>query len=99
MLTPLRKAPEHVAAVEGLRRATRARFRLAADAAILVSEVACRMPGCPPVETVVAFWADNGERRQFKLFKPVAEVVEDDLPPAWMKDRLAAIDEFGCGCC
>lgn len=99
MLTPLRKSPEHLQAVERVRDWTRARFHLADDAAILVSEIACQLPGCPPIETVVAFWAEDGERRQFKLFKPVAAVTADDLPPGWMKDRLIAIGEFGCGCC
>lgn len=99
MLTPLRKSPEHLQAVERVREWTRSRFRLADDAAILVSEIACQLPGCPPIETVVAFWVEDGERRQFKLFKPVAAVTADDLPPGWMKDRLIAIGEFGCGCC
>jgi hypothetical protein len=99
MLTRLRKSPAHLEAVERVRHWTRSRFRLADDAAILVSEVACQLPGCPPIETVVAFWSEDGERRQFKLFKPVAEVGEEDLPPSWMKDRLIAVCEFGCGCC
>ena len=39
-----------------MREWTRERFRLAADAIILVSEIACGLPGCPPLETVVVFW-------------------------------------------
>ena len=75
------------------------RFALAEEAAILVSEVSCALPGCPPRETVVAFWTENERRHQFKLFKPVAEVVMDDLPPRWLKDALAAIEGLGCECC
>ena len=48
---------------------TRARFALPEDAVILVSEIACGLPGCPPLETVVAFWTDD-RRHRFKLFKP-----------------------------
>ena len=99
MLRTLRKSAGHIEAVERVREWTRARFGLAADSAVLVSEVACQLPGCPPIETIVAFWAEDGERRQFKLFKPVAEVIDNDLPPAWMKDRLVAVGEFGCNCC
>ena len=77
---------------------TRARFKLPQDAAILVSQVSCALPGCPPLETVVAFWTENG-RHQFKLFKPVEEVVLDDLPPAFMKNALVAIEGIGCECC
>jgi hypothetical protein len=91
--------PEYVAALDRVRVWTRERFALAEDAAILVSEVSCALPGCPPRETVVAFWTENERRHQFKLFKPVADVVMDDLPPCWLKNALAAIEGFGCECC
>ena len=91
--------PEHAAALDRVRAWTRERFALADDAAILVSEVSCALPGCPPRETVVAFWTEDERRHQFKLFKPVAEVVMDDLPPRWLKDALAAIEGLGCECC
>jgi hypothetical protein len=91
--------PEHAAALDRVREWTRERFVLTEDAAILVSEVSCALPGCPPRETVVAFWTESERRHQFKLFKPVAEVVMDDLPPRWLKDALAAIEGLGCECC
>ena len=81
-----------------MREWTRARFKLGDDAAILVSQVSCRLPGCPPVETMVVFWTDE-KRHQFKLFKPVADVVADDLPPTWLKGALVAIAGLGCDCC
>jgi hypothetical protein len=34
-----------------------------------------------------------------KLFKPVADVVPDDLPLAWLKRALLAVDAVDCGCC
>src|SRR3984885_7746684 len=99
MLTSFKSNDEHRAALAQVREWTRARFRLDADAAILVAEVACGLPGCPPRETVVAFWTADAQRHHFKVFKEVAEVVEDDLPPAFMKDALADRDGFGCECC
>jgi nitrate reductase delta subunit len=48
---------------------------------------------------VVAFWTEDEQRHQFKLFKPVTEVVVDDLPPAWLKSALVAIEGLGCECC
>jgi hypothetical protein len=87
----------HAVALDRVREWTRARFRLDAEATILVSQVSCRLPGCPPLETVVAFWIDD-ERYRFKLFKPVADVVADDLPPSWYRDALLDAD-FGCDCC
>ncbi len=99
MLTLVKKKPPHRAAVRRIKAWTRERFRLPEDAAILVSEVACALPGCPPLETVVAFWTEGERRHHFKVFKPVAEVVEDDLPPSWMKNALAADEMLGCECC
>lgn len=85
-------------ALDRVRDWTRQRFKLSAEAAILVSELECRLPGCPPLETVIAFW-ENEKRHHFKLFKPVAKVALDDLPFAWMKSELNVPDDFTCECC
>jgi hypothetical protein len=99
MLRPRKKCPERAAAVDRLTAWTRERFKLPEDAAILVSEVACELPGCPPLETVIAFWTENETRHQFKLFKRMVEVVPDDLPPTWMKPALVAAEGIGFECC
>lgn len=87
------------AAIVRVQAWTRARFALEAGATVMVSELACRRPGCPPLETVVAFWNGEGSRRHFRVLKPVAEVVLDDLPPAWLKDALCAEPDDALGCC
>jgi len=75
-----------------------ARFKLAEDDTVMVSQVACGVPGCPPVETHIVFWTAAG-RHHFKVFKPLAEVVEDDLPPAFMKNALIWAEGLECSCC
>src|SRR3954468_7557242 len=97
MLAFTKKSPEHTAALGWVRERACARVSLG-EGAILVAEVACAVPGCPPIETVIAFWSE-GRRHHFKVFKPVAEVTEADLPPYWMKRALAASDDFECECC
>jgi hypothetical protein len=91
-----KKSPGHLQALERVRTWTRERFKLADDVPVLVAEIACGLPGCPPLETVVAFWTANDKRHQFKLFKPVQEVVYDDLPYAWLIDSLAASADLDC---
>jgi hypothetical protein len=91
-----KKAPSHVEALDRVRAWTRERFKLADALPIVVAEVACGLPGCPPLETVVAFWTEDDKRHQFKLFKPVSEVAYDDLPFAWMKDALVSTGEDEC---
>ena len=97
MLAFSKKSPEHTAALDRVREGVRARFSLD-EGAILVAEVACAVPGCPPVETAIAFWTDE-QRHHFKVFKPVADVVPDDFPPPWMKTALLDVEGIGCECC
>jgi hypothetical protein len=93
------RRPGHRVAVERLQAWTREQFALATDATVFVTELACTRPGCPPIETVIAFWLDDGQRRHFKIFKPLHEVVRDDLPPAWLRDALCAEPDDGFACC
>ncbi len=94
-----RKSPVDRNAIARVKAMARARFRLTDDDAVMVTEIECGVPGCPPLETIIAFWTDETKRHHTKVFKPVAEVVDDDLPPWWMKDALAAEEIFGCPCC
>jgi hypothetical protein len=99
MRSSKRQRPEQAAAVERIKAWTRERFRLPEEAAILVSEVSCLLPGCPPLETIVAFWSDQDTRHHFKVFKPLGEVVLDDVPPSWMKNALIAEEGASLECC
>jgi hypothetical protein len=92
----LKKSPAQVAAIERVRTWTRERFTLADEVPVVVAEIACGLPGCPPLETVVAFWTADDRRHQFKLFKPVQEVARDDLPFAWLMDSLAVSEISDC---
>jgi len=89
----------NVRALDRVRDWTRESLALADEDTVLVAEVACARPGCPPLETVVTFWTRGGERHWFKVFKPVAEVALHDLPPAWLKDALYAADPVDGACC
>jgi hypothetical protein len=94
----VKRGAQHLEALSRVREWTRVRFALAEHASIVVAEMACAVPGCPPLETVIAFWVD-GRRHHIKLFKPVAEVCEQDLPPAWLMPSLAVSDGMDCDCC
>jgi nitrate reductase delta subunit len=94
----INKSPEHSHAVEIVRGWVRTNFRLPDDSAILVAELECALPGCPPLETVIAFWSEE-RRHHFKIFKPVAEVVPEDLPPYWLRGAFVVPEDWECGCC
>jgi hypothetical protein len=96
---PSRNSPERAAAAARVKDWTRGRFNLPQDAVVSVSQIECAVPGCPPLETVVMFWTEEQTRHHFKVFKPLQEVLLDDLPPAWLKDALAAVGGIDGGCC
>jgi hypothetical protein len=94
----VKRSPQHLESLNRVREWTRRRFTLPEQASIVVTELACAVPGCPPRETVIVFWIDD-RRHHVKLFKPVVEVCEEDLPPAWLLPSLAASDALDCDCC
>jgi hypothetical protein len=98
MLRVARNDPGHAAALDRVRDWTRLRFSLAGDDTVMVAEIACTVPGCPPIETHLVFWTGLG-RHHYKVFKPVADVTEDDLPPAFMRDALVALEGADFDCC
>jgi hypothetical protein len=97
MMRSRRKSADD-ATLDRVRSWTQTRFKLSDYETVMVSEVACGVPGCPPVETHIVFWTAAG-RHHFKVFKPLAEVVEDDLPPAFMKNALLWAEGLECSCC
>ncbi len=96
MRRPGDAAARHASDVRGW---VRDRFSLPPETVVLVAELSCTVPGCPPVETVIAFWEGEERRYRIKIFKPLAAVIRDDLPPGWLKPALLDEGEDGCGCC
>ncbi len=78
MMRSRNSSPDDGAALDRVRDWTRARFALTDDETVMVSEVACSVPGCPPIETHLVFWTGAG-RHHFKIFKPLAAVAEDQV--------------------
>jgi hypothetical protein len=49
------------------------------EVTILVSELTCSEPGCPPVETVIALFRGREEPVKYTIHRPSAEVTRDDV--------------------
>jgi len=78
-----RSAP---AAMAALKRWVREALALGDDDTVMVTELTCREPGCPPLETVVAVLRGPGRTWQFKVHTPVAALTDADrarLLAAW----------------
>ncbi|WP_246096034.1 hypothetical protein [Streptomyces botrytidirepellens] len=52
------------------------------DTAVVVRQLACTEPGCPPLETVIAVLPMNGRARRWTLHTTAEEITEDDLRAA-----------------
>ncbi len=87
---------ERARAAGRIKAWTRERF---GDVTILVTELESALPGFPPLHTVVAFWNAEREHFHFKVFKPLAEVGEEDIPPRGYRDALRVPLGLDCGCC
>ena len=90
-------SPGVLDAIASIQGWTRRRFKLDPTAAVLVSEVACRIQGCPPLETVIAFWTADDSRHQFRLLKPLGDVRYDDI--GWLFGTPTAHDPNTFSCC
>jgi hypothetical protein len=88
--------PRRADAAAQVKHWTRERF---GEVTVLVTEVESATPGFPPLHTVIAFWSAEQKHYHFRVFKPLEEVSEADIPPSWYRDALAVSPGVDCGCC
>ena len=93
MLAPAKNRSE---AASQVKRWTRERF---GDVTVLVTELESAQPGFPPMTTVIAFWTAERKHYHFRVFKPLEQVAEADMPPAWYREALAVTPGIDCSCC
>lgn len=72
-------------AVARLKAETRALLGLSDDVVISVTELACREPGCPDIETVVAVLKAGLKPRIIRMHKPIPEVTLGELAAEFAK--------------
>ncbi|MER6383642.1 hypothetical protein [Streptomyces sp. NPDC001127] len=52
------------------------------DTAVLIRQLACTEPGCPPLETVVVVLPMEGAARRWTLHRPADQITKDALRAA-----------------
>ena len=70
-------------AVQQLKLQTQKLLGLSDDVTISVSELTCREPGCPDVETVVAILRDGEKPTIARIHKSILDVTLDELKAAF----------------
>ena len=82
MMFAPRDDARQTAAARALKVIARLLFEAREDDVVVVNELRCTEPGCPPLETVIALLRSGSAPRQVKVHKPVIDVTEDDLRAA-----------------
>lgn len=67
---------DHAASIKAW---VRARWGLSEDTTIMVTELDCREPGCPPIETIIVVLEGPGRTKRYKIHKAAAEVTGQDV--------------------
>lgn len=75
----------------------RNRYEIDAADIVLVSEEPTNLAGGPARMTTILFWIGPENRHRIRVFKPVHDISNADLPPAWLKSAL--IDDLLEDCC
>ena len=86
-----------IADLDRVEQLVRAQFDVPDRDIVLVSEELGRQPGLPKRLTTILFWIGPNARHKLRVFKPVAEVRETDLPAGWLRGAL--LDEGEGDCC
>jgi hypothetical protein len=73
------KPPANSEKILQIRSWVRDRFGLDEETIVMVTELRCSEPGCPPLETLIAVMDGPGQRRQFKFHKSIAEMTPNDI--------------------
>ena len=89
--------PENLEYLQRIEVWVRQRFALRADQIVLVSEEESVLPGFSGPDTTIRFWVDADSRYRIRIFKRSQDVIETDLPPAWLLPGLR--DDGDPDCC
>lgn len=96
MFRPFGGKPENLGDLGRIDALIRARFDVRADDIVLVAADAVDRPGFPAFETNITFWKGDA-RYKLKIFKPISEVSDQDMPVKWLLPAL--IDDGEGECC
>lgn len=54
-------------------------LQLEEETSLMVTELRCTEPGCPPIETVIALLKPSHPTHQYKIHKPVTDITVEDV--------------------
>jgi len=91
VLRPHGPPPADPRAATRARRWVREALGLDEGTVVLVRQLACHEPGCPPVETVLAVLHEGGTVAR-TVHRPVADLTYDDVHTAFTREEYTHDD-------
>ena len=82
-----RGAGPAVESIRSIKQWVREVLALAEDERVMVSELACHEPGCPPVETVVVVLRGARDTVMRKFHRPAHELTRAEVEAAWAQGK------------
>ncbi|MYT30401.1 hypothetical protein GTY73_16585 [Streptomyces sp. SID8354] len=90
---PLGSRPQPGPKLREVKEAVRALLGLDDDTAVVVRELACTEPGCPPLETVIAVLPMDAPPRRWTLHHPADQITAEHLRSALLDSPRTTADE------
>jgi hypothetical protein len=69
------------------------------EATVMVSELACKEEGCPPIETVIAVFRPAMQKLQFRLHRSIAEITAHDIHEMCAQQVNSSSEKNHGNCC
>ena len=76
-----------VESVRSIKQRVTELLALAEEERVMVSELACHEPGCPPVETVVVVLRGPRDTEMRKFHRPAHELTRTEVEAAWTQGK------------
>ena len=73
------KKKPNVENIRNLKIIISEKYNIPENSTLSIAELACHEPNCPPIETIITERAMDGKVRNWRIGKPINEILESDI--------------------
>ena len=79
MASMFKKKESNVIATQNVKDLINKKFKLDDNSTLSIAELNCHKPDCPPKETVITIRDMDGNAKNWRIHKPINEIVVKDI--------------------
>ena len=79
MTIMFKKKESNVIAAQKVKELVNVKFKLDDKSTLSIAELNCHKPDCPPKETVITIRDMDGNAKNWRIHKPINEIVDEDI--------------------